>query len=169
MADAAASSKAKVPLKLCCWVPTDEPEPSNEQRVTLQWELAVADLQQYLDPAGPRALHKTLIAHVQQQLPGRKVERIYWYGEKMDERTLYPSGGPSELTRNLFDCLQQVLSRPRESVGAGGSSDIQVLMEPAPPGAPPVDVAALARAGTSTRAQSAGASMPKSVASRCEQ
>ena len=157
-------STAKVPLKLCVWVPGDEP--TNEQRLTIQWELAVADLPLYLDPFGPRALHKTLITHVQQQLPGRKVERIYWYGEKMDERTLHPSSGPNDLTRNLFDCLQQALSRPRESVGAGGSSDIQVLMEPAPVGTPPVDIAALARGSSAAGGSVSGgrpASAPKRV------
>ena len=38
---------AKVPLRLCVWLPGQD---GDEQRVTLDWELAVAELPLYLDP-----------------------------------------------------------------------------------------------------------------------
>ena len=126
----ARASNARVPLRLCVWLPSDE----GEERRTLSWELVVAELPLLLDPQGSKPLHKVLTSHVQEACPGRKVDRIYWYGDRMQERTLWPASG-NDLTRNIFDVLQQALSRPRESVGSGGSADIQVLMKPLPPGA----------------------------------
>ena len=104
----ARAQAAKVPLRLCAWLPNDD----GEERRTLIWELAVAELPLLLDPQGSKPLHKTLIAFVQDALAGRKVDRIFWYGDQMQERTLWPSSG-NELTRNIFDVLQQALSRER--------------------------------------------------------
>ena len=126
----AKASKARVPLRICAWVPDGE---GGEERHTVNWELVVAELPLLLDPQGKMPLHKTLVAHVQGALSGRKVDRIYWYDDRMQECTLWPSSG-ADLTRNIFEVLQQALSRPRESVGSGGSADIHVLMKPPPIG-----------------------------------
>ena len=116
---------AQVKLRLCCWLPDGE---GGEERRTLTWELVVAELPQMLNPNGTAPLHKKLITHAQSQLPGWKADSIFWYDENMSERTLWPARS-EELTQSIFDVLQQVLSRPRESVGSGGSADLHMLMK----------------------------------------
>ena len=116
---------AQVKLRLCCWLPDGE---GGEERRTLNWELVVAELPQMLNPNGTAPLHKKLITHAQSQLPGWKADSIFWYDENMSERTLWPARS-EELTQSIFDVLQQVLSRPRESVGSGGSADLHMLMK----------------------------------------
>ena len=113
MTTSARHSTATVPLSLCVWLPSDDGS-HDEQRKTLTWDLLVSELPLLLDPHGASPLHKRLISSVEKSLPGRKVERIYWYGDDMGERTLHPSTG-AELTRNLFDVLQQALARPRST------------------------------------------------------
>ena len=110
---AARGSSARVPLRLCAWLPDGE---GGEERQTLTWELAVAELPLLLDPNGSTPLHKVLTDFVHRALPSRKVDRMYWYGERMQERTLWPAS-----LDDVEEFYEDALSERKPPVLPGGA------------------------------------------------